>query len=134
MAARVRSFRLQLGRRGLVLVLFGVIYALIGVSYCQGTISSTAHQNLHLALRWLPIQSWGAVWVAAAAIAVVASRWPPGRDWWGYAVLSGLSIVWGAFCVAGRVLYGAPYGLSAALLYGCLTAALLIIASWPEVR
>lgn len=133
MTQTLRAFRLTLGRRGLVLVLFGVIYGLIGVNYMQGNLSPTAEANLALALRWLPIEAWGVAWLVGAGLALVASHWPPGRDWWGYAVLSALSIAWCAFSAAGAM-YGAQYWLSGALLYACLTAVLLIVAGWPEVR
>jgi hypothetical protein len=134
MRLQVRAFRLATGRRGLVLILFGIIYGLIGLSYTAGALSPTAAQNLHLALQLLPIHTWGVLWLVAGGLALVASHWPPGRDWWGYAVLSGLSTTWCVVSLLGRLLYGAPYGLSGALVYGCLSAALLIIAGWPEVR
>jgi hypothetical protein len=129
-----RQVNLAVGRRGLVLILFGIIYGLIGASYTAGNLSPTAHANLALALRLAPIYLWGVAWILAGVMALVASHWPPGRDWWGYGVLSGLAIAWCAFSVLGRVIYGAPYALTAALLYGCLAAVLLIIAGWPEAR
>lgn len=134
MRPRLSALRFTIGRRGLVLILFGIIYGLIGQSYVQGHISPTAEENLALALRWVSIEAWGVVWMVAAALALIASRWPPGRDWWGYAVLSGLAIIWSALAVAGRLIYDAPYALAAALVYGLLAAILLIIAGWPEVR
>lgn len=123
----------RLGRRGAVLVLFGVIYGLIGINYIQGNLSPTGAANLHLALRWMPIQGWGVVWVVGGCLALIASHWPPGKDWWGYGVLSALSVSWCAFSGTGA-LYGAHYWLSGVLVYACLTAVLLMVASWPEVQ
>ena len=84
-------------RHGLVLMVAGLIYCMIGLTFAFTTPSPARIEALWLAFQWMPQHFWGVVWMIAGALAILSSRWPPISKTWGYMVLTGLSAGWAAF-------------------------------------
>lgn len=113
----IREFK----RHSLVLLVAGTVYILIGVSYIATDLSPPRANALDIALRWLTIDQWGAVFIMSGLLAILSSRWPPFSETWGYTVLTGLSSGWAAFYVVG-VLFAdaAATNLTASLSWGVI--------------
>lgn len=94
-------------RHGLVLVVAGTVYILIGYSYLTAPATKARESSLRLALEYLPLHTWGIVFIAVGVLAIISARWPPSSETWGYTTLTGLSAAWAAFYGLGVAL-GAP--------------------------
>ena len=92
-------------RHSLVLMVAGIIYVLIGISYATADPTPERIKALHYALKWMPFHSWGIIFVLAGLLSVISSRWPPVSKTWGYTVLTGLSGGWAGFYAVG-ILFG----------------------------
>jgi hypothetical protein len=109
-------------RHGLVLAVAGHVYILVGLAYVltSGTPNATRESALRLALATASLQVWGAVFMAAGALALLSSRWPPASETWGYTTLTGLSSLWAGFYFAGICLGASPQGASGVLVWGLM--------------
>lgn len=92
-------------RHSLVLMICGVVFVLIGVSYIITEPTRAREQALHFAFEWMPSEGWGAVFILCGVLSIISSRWPPISETWGYTVLSGMSAAWAGFYLVG-VLFG----------------------------
>lgn len=105
-------------RHSLVLMVLGVVYVLIGITYAFSPMPPDRMLSLKAALLIMPMAWWGTCFIAAGGLGILSSRWPPASETWGYVALSSLSALWASFYVWGVLVYGAPaYTLSAALLW-----------------
>ena len=95
-------------RHSLVLLVAGLSYVAIGMSYFYALPNGPRWDALVLAREWMPLRYWGAVFVLAGLLAVVSARWPPVAETWGYMVLTGLSAGWGMFHLLGVLVENAP--------------------------
>lgn len=84
-------------RHSLVLMVAGLVYVAVGVSYIIMPTTPYRAETMSIALSWMSFDSWGVVWLAAGAMAIISSRWPPISKTWGYMVLTGLASGWAAF-------------------------------------
>lgn len=108
-------------RHSLVLLVAGAAYILIGSSYIFTEPTPGRNLALEVALKWLPIDFWGFLFILAGILAIISSRWPPFTETWGYMVLAGLSAGWGAVYGTGVLFGNSPASnLSATLLWGLL--------------
>lgn len=113
----IRSFQ----RHSLVLMVAGLVYILIGVSYLLSTPTPSRLDALHYAVGLLDYNHWGFVFVFVGLLALVSSRWPPISETWGYQALTGLSVAWSGFYLTGVLFYGSPSSnLSGALTWGLI--------------
>lgn len=125
--------RHRVGRRGAVLTLLGLVYALIGVSYVTDPLTASQQQILHLATQIAPIAFWGSCYIVIGLLAVLAAYWPPGRDWWGFGALMLLSVAWTGTYVA--AVFNAVDGAFIGVLRQVVVITLLaIISGWREPR
>lgn len=116
-------------RHSLILLVAGMVYVSIGLTYIFAVPTPGRKVALSIALAWFPIEYWGSIFVIVGFLAIFSSRWPPVAETWGYAVLSGLSAGWGATYLAGIAFKHSPTSnLSIALLW-CLLAFLWIAIS-----
>lgn len=95
-------------RHSLVLLIAGVSYVAIGLSFRSYSLSQVPKQqlvNLTLALRWLPLKTWGTIFIVFGGLVVISSRWPRETRLWGYIILTGLSSVWSGFYFASVIVY-----------------------------
>jgi hypothetical protein len=97
-------------RHGLVLLVAGVAYALIGVTYIVTKPTRSRREALALALHWFPMPFWGAIFLTIGLLAIISARWPPVAATWGYMLLTGLSAGWAATYLLGVMFEHAPSG------------------------
>lgn len=108
-------------RHSLVLLVAGLVYVLIGLSYVLAEPTEARRVALQLAFAWAPIQIWGGVFMFSGFLAIISSRWPPISKTWGYMVLTGLSSGWAMFYLMGVVAFDAPsQNLSGVLSWGLI--------------
>lgn len=108
-------------RHSLVLMVAGLDYAAIGMSYILAEPTDTRQIALHYALQWFSFATWGWIFMLCGALAVISSRWPPVSETWGYTVLTGLSSGWALFYLTGVVLGDSPpTNLSGVMSWGLI--------------
>lgn len=110
-------------RHGLVLMVGGIAYMAIGISYILAEPNPSRELALQFALHPLGMNiefsSWGWWFLITGVITSVSSRWPPVSRTWGYTMLTGLSSAWGLFYLAGVWPGDAPLtNISGAILWG----------------
>ena len=99
----------------------GGAYAFVGLSFFTTNDSKNRLRTLALAIRWMPLEAWGAVFIFAGVLAIISSRWPPISETWGYTVLTGLSTGWSGVYLMGYFFYKAPItALSGAIVWGLM--------------
>lgn len=108
-------------RHGLVLMVAGCVYILVGFSYVITEATGSREVALQFALEWLPKAGWGYIFISAGIMSIISSRWPPISETWGYSVLTGLSAAWASFYAVG-VIFGdsPPTNLSSTLTWGII--------------
>lgn len=113
----IRPFK----RHSLVLMVAGLVYILIGISYISTKPTHSRYVALKVALDWMSIDKWGYVFIIAGALAIISSRWPPISETWGYTVLTGLSTGWGSFYLVTVLFEHSPaQNLSGFLTWGII--------------
>lgn len=104
-----------------MLLVAGLAYVFIGVSYIVIPLTHARAQALVVALHWAPIQFWGSTWMLVGALSIISSRWPPIVESWGYMVLTGFSAGWGATYLTGVIVGESPAGnLSSATVWALM--------------
>ncbi|MGW1595238.1 hypothetical protein [Streptomyces sp. NPDC002343] len=131
MRAAARRLRQQLGRRGALLTLKGIIATLYGFSlFVQPTHDL---RGLHLLVRLMPLDAWAAAWVMAGTAALVCAWLPPRRDWPGYLAVWGITAPWSmSYLVAWWPLGEHPRGWVVALIFGAFGGVCLVAIGWDE--
>lgn len=105
-------------RHSLVLFVGGIIYIFIGLAKILNGLPEERRQALTFALDIMAIESWGVVFIALGLFSMLTSRWPAFTKTWGYAALTGFSIMWGLFHIEGILLTDASKeSLSSGLLW-----------------
>jgi ABC-type transport system involved in multi-copper enzyme maturation permease subunit len=130
MNARVSKF--IGGRRGAVLVLLGAIYTLIGIGYITTPLTEAAADQLHFALTIASSYVWGYLFLITGIVAVISSRWPPGKTTWGYGFLAATSLWWAGQYFIGMVIVHARGSYRGVLSWLALSVMILIISGWEE--
>ena len=129
-----RRLTWRIGRRGAVLILFGIVYVFLGIGY-MGPLPETTTDQLVLALNWgMPIQFWGACWLGVGILGLINAFYPPGKDSYGFITMGLMAYLWSAFLIVGWVQYQPPRALILGFLMASFGAALTIIAGWAEPR
>lgn len=129
----------RLGRRGAVLLLFGLAWLLqgliLGAEGPSGGVDLTAspHENL-------PFPIMSLLWVASGVLAAAVGLRHSPRDHVGFVAASAPPLILtGSYLVGGVTWFlpgdsgGDPYGLPLALGWAVITLLVGIVASWPEV-
>lgn len=121
-------------RRSLVLLVFGTLFVLIGVSYLgqaeQITASPAAAQAYTAHLALFDLQWWAWLFIGTGAAGVFGGLTM--RHELGYAALMVMSTWWGAEFIGSAIVTGTGRPVLGALVWIGLTAALLIIVGWPD--
>lgn len=108
-------------KHSLVLLVSGLVYSGVGLSYILAPADSRSRAALSVAKSWMPIQGWGIVFLIIGLATVVSARWPPTADKWGYMILTGLSSGWSAFYFVGVIFVDTPASsLSGGCIWGLL--------------
>lgn len=105
-------------RHSTVLLVAGLAYVGIGISYILTEPTLARTRALEVASSWWSLEHWGLVFIASGVLAVISARWPPFSQTWGYMVLTGLSTGWGTFYLTGIIFVNAPIsGISSVLIW-----------------
>lgn len=108
-------------RHSLVLMVAGLVYTFVGVSYIITEPTRNRELALAVALDKAPIEIWGLAFIAVGGMAIISSRWPPVAEKWGYMALTGFSAGWSMTYALGVLLMDSPSSnLSGALTWGLL--------------
>lgn len=107
-------------RHSTILLVAGVLYTLIGLSFIIGQPNQTRDSALVVILAIAPMSFWGWVFIASGIGVIISSRWPPFSEIWGYMLLAGLSAGWATTYLTGFLFYHARTSLSGVILWGLL--------------
>ena len=120
----------MLGRRGAILLCYGIVWAIIG--YGQITSPAPDLRGLRLLLQTMPLDAWGWIWVASGLIAVVSAWLPQGRDWPGFLALPLMVLPWMVSYLLAWIIGDFPRGWVATVVWGAIAAPVLVVAGWRE--
>jgi hypothetical protein len=130
--ARLR--RAVRSRRSLVLLVFGILFVLIGFSYLGQAAEITASPAAQLSYKahlWLmPLDVWSWLFIGAGAAGVVGGLTM--RHPLGFTALMVMATWWGLEFIGSWIVTGYDRAVIGALVWIALTAALLIIVGWPD--
>ena len=119
-----------LGRRGAILLCYGVVWAIIG--YGQITAPAPDLRGLRLLLQTMPLDVWGWLWVASGVIAIASAWLPQGRDWPGFLALPLMVLPWMVSYLLAWIIGDFPRGWVATVVWGAIAAPVLVVAGWQE--
>lgn len=126
-----RQLSRRLGRRGAILLCYGVVWSLIG--YGQIVFPQPDTRGLTLLLYAMPLWGWGCLWVASGLTAIVCAWLPQGPDTPGFVALFVIVLPWvGSYLVAWWPLDLFDRGWIAALVWGAIATPLCVVAGWGE--
>jgi hypothetical protein len=121
-------------RRSLVLLVFGVLFVLIGFSYlgqaAEITRSPAAALSYRAHLALMPLDVWAWLFVGCGTAGIVGGLTM--RHPLGFTALMVMSTWWGAEFIGSWVVTGYDRAVLGALVWIALSAALLIIVGWPD--
>lgn len=119
----------RLGFRGTSLLFLSLVWVAVGARIPGDPFDSPGYR---LPLEYVPIPVRVGIWWVAAAVAIIAAWWPPGRTKWGFIALS-VPASFRAFSYLGAALfYGHPEILIHALLWLGVTGYVVNTSNWPE--
>jgi hypothetical protein len=127
---------LHAGRRGVFLVLFGAVYALIGYSYLTLSPVSAApvRRSLRLALNLAPLTVYAWLWLGSGIVLVLSGLVSPGRKPVGFTVAVVMPTLWAVVYFAAWVAGDIPRGWVQSAIFAALAAAVAVVAGMPEPR
>ena len=127
----VRRLGRQLGRRGAILLCYGIVWSLIG--YGQIAFPQPDLRGLTLLLYVMPLWGWGCLWVASGLTAIVFAFLPQGPDTPGFVALFIIVIPWvGSYLAAWWPLGMFDRGWIAAVVWSAIAAPLCVVVGWGE--
>jgi hypothetical protein len=131
MRAAARRLTRQLGRRGTLLTMKGIIATLYGYGQIAEPIRD--QRGLGLLLKAMPLEAWGWMWIVAGVIALVCAWVQPRKDWPGFVAVWAITAPWSmSYLVAWWPLGEYPRGWVAALIFGAFGAVCLVAIGWDE--
>lgn len=135
----------QVGRRGTLLGLLGVLWAALGIGFATSPQPRFADGADMLVLRWIDdiTSPWlGLLWVVCGLVSLgcAIARYRSPRDDYGFVALVFPAVVWGVFYVWSWVAFlfpsypevGRPNSWLAALVYWSVALILLFVSRWPD--
>jgi hypothetical protein len=131
MRAAARRLARQLGRRGALLTLKGVM----AMGYGSGQVVQPTgdRQGLTLLLKLAPLQVWGWAWITAGVLAVVCAWLRQPHDWPGYLAVWLIATPWAmAYLLSWWPLGESPRGWVVAMIFGAFGAVCLVAIGWDE--
>lgn len=127
----VRAWR---SRRIRVVLLFGVLFVLIGFGYLgvqdQLAASPAAMRTYRAHLKLMSLDGWAWAFVACGAVALAAGVWC--RDTLGFTVLMAVSSWWGFMFIASWLITGYDRAVISALVWLLIVGVLAIVAGWDD--
>lgn len=122
------------GRRGVLQLLFSVVYLVLGISFFVLPGSASRADALHWLTQFLPIQPFACVWIAAALVGAVSALLPRPSDWRGFAALTLAPALWGFLFLIGVLLGAPPLGAISTLIYWLLAAIVIVTSDMQGPR
>jgi hypothetical protein len=119
----------RVGRRGAFLLFLAVLDFVYAWALHLATTPQQAHVQPDYLLPW---QVW-AVWYVVAGLANLAGAFAK-KDMWAFAQAALLKAAWGSLSLILWFRGQQPNGWLSAVIWLCLAATVLVIASWPEPR
>ena len=120
----------MLGRRGAILLCYGIVWAIIG--YGQITSPAPDLRGLRLLLQMMSLDAWGWLWVISGLIAIVSAWLPQGKDWPGFLALPLMVLPWAVSYLLAWIIGDFPRGWVATVVWGAIAAPVLVVAGWRE--
>lgn len=118
----------RLGRKGALVVLFGVMFTVYGLALCMPARSS--QESLAAALWLAPLSVWSAAWMAVGITGIAAAVCR--RLDVAFTVLVGLPLVWSLLGLGSWALLGADRAWVLAALFAPWSAALALCSGLLE--
>ncbi|MGW4076020.1 hypothetical protein ACWELB_21325 [Streptomyces asiaticus] len=125
-----RRLTRALGRRGAILLSYGIVWALYG--YAQVISPQPDQRGLQPALNVMPLAAWGWAWVGCGVIAIAAAWLPQGVDAAGFLALPLIVLPWMTSYLASWVMGDFPRGWVAAAIWGLIATPVIVVAGWRE--
>jgi hypothetical protein len=126
----VRRLGRALGRRGAILLSYGLVWVLVG--FAQITSPQPDQRGLKPLLEVWPLPVWGWLWVATGLVAIASAWMPQGLDWPGFLALPLMVLPWmGSYAMA-WISGEFPRGWVAAIVWGAIAVPVLVVAGWRE--
>ena len=129
-----RVIRTLDGKRGSFLLLSGLFYILIGLTY---EVVSTPTRSA--AFQWLPEamtpQVLGVVWLVGGGASVVialVSRWASRLERVAFAALMFCPLVWTLIFVGATIMGTHPNGWLSGVMYGFFASTVWVVAGWDN--
>lgn len=122
--------RLSIGRRGIVLMIFGTFDLIYGWSLLRPPPGSAAAVAQLFRNQLIPAEVWAWAWVVAGVILIVQAFMK--RDMVGYSVGIAIKISWAAQAFAGWAYGGISRGWVSGLVWLVFAGLVAVIAGWPE--
>ena len=115
------------GRRGAFQLLFAFIHFFVGISFITAPEASSRTAAIGYLGHW--IAPLACLWIASAALAIVAAFLCRPRDWFGFAALVIAPGIWGFLFLFG-VLFtaGPPLGFLSTAIYWVFGACSMIVS------
>lgn len=126
----VRRLSRALGRRGAILLCYGIVWSIIG--YGQITSPAPDLRGLRLLLQMMSLDAWGWLWVISGLIAIVSAWLPQGKDWPGFLALPLMVLPWAVSYLLSWIIGDFPRGWVATVVWGAIAAPVLVVAGWRE--
>lgn len=122
----------RLGRRGRVLILFGGMEALYGLSIATDPRYGVV-RGVGVLTHMLPMPWWGGVWMLCGVIAVALAFEPrPRLDRWGFAAATLPMSLWSGANLVAYVSGEFGQAWTSVCTWGCFVGVLIIVNRWPE--
>lgn len=130
--AAARRLRKRLGRRGRILLAFGLMQVLYGYGIATDPRYGVV-RGVGVLTRMLPMSAWGGLWMACGAVAVVMA-WEirSSRDSWGYAALTLPMSLWSGANFVAWVSREYPQAWTSVCTWGAFVYIAMAINRWPE--
>lgn len=124
-------------RRRAFLLMFGLIYVLIGYGYISQPIPNVQSTAQSVAFGLAPIWAWGICWAACGAIMAVAAlrRWTESRGGdWGFGLGAFMPALWGVLSLVTWTTEASPRAWITALIFGAVSASVIVISGMVDPR
>lgn len=129
----IRSYRI--GKRGVFLALFGIVYILTGKSLIDTPNSPVVQHVFRFALHVMPLTGYGIAWIACGVTALAYGLIPNRRDTLGFAAASFMPTAWAFVYFTAWLQLDVPGVqdlLESTVTFALLAAAVAIVAGMPE--
>lgn len=120
----------MLGRRGAILLSYGVVWGLYGYGVLVAPPANLI--GLDLALHLLPQAVWAWLWIATGVLAVGSAFLPQGADWGAFLALPTIALAWIVSYAAAWLQGDFPRGWVASAVWTAIAVPVLVVAGWRE--